>query len=216
MPCFYCDMITGTAQLASDEDGDGFSSLPGCLNGQDCNDTDPAIRPGAPDFMLGDRVDNDCDGSIDEDPITTCYRDEDGDGFGVAERPLPVAVDAACPSGTVPAGTTAATDCDDADADVFPGQTAWFNTSRCTPGGPVPPGGLCWDYNCDGVEQQRWPRPASCLAILGRCNDQGWSLLDGVVVPACGQPGAWTQCANVLGLGCLPGATISRPVQECH
>ena len=215
-PCFACDLVTGAARLASDEDGDGFSSLPGCENGQDCDDTDPAIHPGAPDFMLGDGRDNDCDGAIDEDPITTCYRDEDGDGFGVAAGAVPVAVGAACPAGTVPAGTTAQVDCDDADPDVFPGQSAWFTTSRCTAGEPPPPDGLCWDYNCDGVEEQRWPRPAACLGLLGECSDQGWSLLDGVLVPACGTRGAWTQCANVLGLGCVPGATISRPLQGCH
>jgi hypothetical protein len=43
----------------SDRDGDGFDSE--AAGGDDCNDDDPAIRPGAPD-PCGDGVDRDCDG----------------------------------------------------------------------------------------------------------------------------------------------------------
>ena len=41
-----------------DADGDGF------LQGDDCDDTDPTVHPGAKE--LCDAVDNDCDGAIDE------------------------------------------------------------------------------------------------------------------------------------------------------
>ncbi len=43
-----------------DQDGDGYSVADG-----DCDDTDPAIHPGASDVC--DEVDNDCDGAINED-----------------------------------------------------------------------------------------------------------------------------------------------------
>src|SRR5690606_131311 len=111
-PCFYCDLVTGTEQLAGDEDGDGFSSLHGCENGRDCDDTDARIHPGAPDFASGDGIDNDCDGNVDEDPITSCYADMDGDGFGAGE-PVIIAADSSCPRGTVPGGTSMRLDCDD-------------------------------------------------------------------------------------------------------
>lgn len=48
-----------------DCDGDGYSPAQG-----DCNDDDPLVNPEAYDF-LGDGVDNDCDGKVD-DPVLTC------------------------------------------------------------------------------------------------------------------------------------------------
>ena len=44
----------------------------------DCNDTRADIYPGATEIC--DLVDNDCDGPIDEDGLTTFYRDDDCDG----------------------------------------------------------------------------------------------------------------------------------------
>jgi hypothetical protein len=51
------DSMTGVC-LTPDADGDGVRQ---CDN--DCNDTNPAIHPGAPE--LCDGQDNDCDGIID-------------------------------------------------------------------------------------------------------------------------------------------------------
>ena len=91
----------------TDEDGDGFGGTlveePGCdpeadgytPDGDDCDDADPNVFPGAPDSCNGDGLDNDCDGQIDEDA------DADGDGF---ESEL-------CDGD----------DCNDEDVNVFPG-----------------------------------------------------------------------------------------------
>ena len=91
-----------------DADGDGF------LEAEDCDDEDAGAYPGAPE--LCDGVDNDCDDEIDEsaEDATTFYQDGDGDGFGDD-----AATGSACeaPSGFVDVGG----DCDDADADAFPG-----------------------------------------------------------------------------------------------
>lgn len=50
---------TDTAELPRDRDGDGV------FDGEDCNDRDRHVYPGAPDGW--DDVDNDCDGVVDAD-----------------------------------------------------------------------------------------------------------------------------------------------------
>lgn len=217
--CHACDPTSGTVRLI-DADGDGFA--PGdCEGGGDCDDANPSIHPGAVDVSVpGNGVDDDCDGRIDEDPVGTCLRDTDRDGFGARDGSITVMPGVACPVGFVPAppdstATALVLDCDDGDPDVFPGQTAWFTVSRCE--GGVSVSGPCWDYDCNGVEEQHWPRPAACLSILGRtCSDEGWSLASGLVVPACGASGTWTTCSDLLGLGCLPDTLGRTRTQECH
>ncbi len=63
-----------------DSDGDGF------FTPNDCDDSDPAIHPGATETC--DNVDNDCDGFIDEG-IFLWYIDADADGFGDPSTPAP-------------------------------------------------------------------------------------------------------------------------------
>lgn len=53
------------APICTDADGDGFFAQSGCNTARDCRDNDGQIFPGAPE-ICGDRVDNDCDGQIDE------------------------------------------------------------------------------------------------------------------------------------------------------
>lgn len=80
-----------------DGDGDGDDPL---TEGGDCNDTDPAIHPGATE-IVGNLVDDDCDGLADEDGQdnpSTNDGDSDGDGVSVA-----------------------AGDCDDNDMTIKPG-----------------------------------------------------------------------------------------------
>lgn len=46
----------------------------------DCDDEDDAVHPGAIDIC--NRIDDDCDGTVDEDGNETIYADADGDGWG--------------------------------------------------------------------------------------------------------------------------------------
>ena len=100
-----------TSSRACDQP-EGWAAVTG-----DCDDTDSAVNPDADEVCNG--VDDDCDGQTDDDSATdrsTWYADADGDGFGAADYALE-ACDA--PSGYVEDDT----DCDDSDADTWPGAT---------------------------------------------------------------------------------------------
>ena len=111
---------TDCAVDSGDEDADGVRSTE--FGGPDCDDADAAVNPAATE--LCNTVDDDCDGTIDEDDAadaSTWYADADGDGHGDASAP---SVACAAPSGTVADDT----DCDDTDAAVSPAATELCNT----------------------------------------------------------------------------------------
>ena len=117
-----------TTDCMNDEDGDGYGddAASGAVTaGTDCNDTDSAISPSEPEVC--DSVDNDCDGTIDEDDASdaaTWYADADGDGFGDASS-----TDVSCSAAT--GYLSDATDCDDADEDTYPGAASSDSTTDC-------------------------------------------------------------------------------------
>ncbi len=81
-------------------------------NSEDCDDTENISYPGADEIC--DELDNDCDGTVDEDVQMTVYADLDDDGYGDPNEPILV-----CTPG--PNQSTNASDCDDNDPGVHPG-----------------------------------------------------------------------------------------------
>ena len=144
-----------------DADGDGF------FEDEDCDDSDPAVYPGA--VELCDGFDNDCDEEIDEDDASnaaTWYGDADGDGYGDD-----AATSVACeqPSGTSAEGG----DCDDDDDAIHPGAPE----DDCTD--PV-------DYNCDGsvgyadADEDGWAACEDCDDADAAVNPDATEVCDGI------------------------------------
>ncbi|MBM4392138.1 MAG: FG-GAP repeat protein [Deltaproteobacteria bacterium] len=107
-----CDGFAGTI----DNDGDGYRAC------EECDDGDAAVNPVASEVCDG--VDNDCEGTVDEDATDalTWYVDSDGDGYGHRWRST-----AACdrPLGHV----TDNTDCDDDTRTTYPGAAETCTTA---------------------------------------------------------------------------------------
>lgn len=96
----------------ADRDGDGFPAS------VDCDDTRASVNPDvAADICNG--LDDDCDQSVDEDPDLTWYPDADFDGFGEAGSGGSEACTFDAPDGE--AWATNDADCNDEDANTFPG-----------------------------------------------------------------------------------------------
>ncbi|MDA3864281.1 MAG: MopE-related protein [Deltaproteobacteria bacterium] len=115
--------VLNTYYRDSDSDGYGLTtdatqacSLPTgfAINIGDCDDSDNEKFPGNPEVC--DSKDNNCDGQIDEGVLTTYYRDNDDDDYGLSTD-----TSEAC---SLPAGfATDNGDCDDGDNQKYPGNT---------------------------------------------------------------------------------------------
>ncbi|MCB9743666.1 MAG: hypothetical protein H6740_13785 [Alphaproteobacteria bacterium] len=110
----------------SDGDGDGFGApdqpVEACAQPEgavadntDCDDNNNTIHPGADEYC--DDLDHDCNGTPDDAyavDAPTAYADLDGDGYGDPEGEV---IACETPFGFVSDDT----DCDDSDADTYPG-----------------------------------------------------------------------------------------------
>jgi hypothetical protein len=173
-----------------DADGDGYAL------GNDCDDDDAAVHPGATEVCNG--VDDDCDGGVDigaTDP-STWYPDADGDGFG--------AVAGAVSGCDAPEGFVAATgDCDDTSGAVSPAAAEVCNG---------------FDDDCDGLVDSADPALA-LLTTTGTldlvycwpaesCSTVAWPLEpDGTWVVG-DTTGTWTWVACTGAIAMIGGNTV--------
>jgi hypothetical protein len=158
---FYADAdgdLHGDAsvEIQACEAPEGYVASPA----DDCDDADPTTFPGAGERCDG--VDNDCDGSVDEDVLDTWYADADGDSYG---DPDSVIEDCNPPANS----SSNDLDCDDAEAASYPG-----NTEICDE----------LDNNCDGQVDEG-------VTTTFYADDDGDGYGDGGDLEACEQPSGY-------------------------
>ena len=169
----------GCALLYEDGDYDNWGTeqscvCPGTLGyaglGGDCDDSKPAINPGAQE-LCGDDVDNDCDDGTDEDGALGCvtrYRDEDEDTFGVTG-------DGQCGCEAVePYTALLQGDCNDSDPQITPIHPELCDIKDNNCNGQVDEGvQLTWFKDNDGDDFGGTTTSLSCEAPEGFAADSG-------------------------------------------
>ncbi len=148
----------------------------------DCDDGCATCNPAVPADTTCDSKDDDCSGKADEDAtLSTYYLDCDGDKLAASTSGQRSACAAPAPvrgcSWTTTAPTAAdVTDCNDGNADVRPGQRAYFTTAIAGAAAAVD-----FDYNCDGSEaHEKFPLCDGTPCVVGtRCVDEA--------LPGCGR-----------------------------
>ncbi|MCV0367794.1 MAG: putative metal-binding motif-containing protein, partial [Nitrosopumilus sp.] len=145
---------TITINIFNDVDGDGYLAAP---NGNDCDDNNSAINPGATE-IFGDAIDNNCDGVVDNG-----FTDGDSDGY--VEETLNV--------------LPGFTDCDDNNSAINPGATEVFDGIDNNCDGVVDEGFT--DFDMDGyATTTAGPQAIDCDDNNSAINPGATEVFDGI------------------------------------
>ncbi len=175
------DSVEGNASWYPDGDGDGVGDpnatpTQGCnpptgsvRDGNDCDDADASIFPGADELCNG--IDDDCDGTADDftiDPLTW-YADGDEDGHG---GELDVQIVCVQPDGYLAQNT----DCDDANAAVNPDQVEVCNgidddCDTLIDDADVPADPSLWYADTDADDHGTGSAVSACVAPAGNTDN---------------------------------------------
>jgi hypothetical protein len=110
-------------------------------------------------------------------------------------------------------------DCYDLNASAYPGQTAYFTTTRGTSAQGNDAGGNTWnsyDYDCDGTSDPEYPSLGSCATCTGvkicSISSSGAAGWVGSTVPACGASATYVSDPG----SCTEAPPCSSPSPDCQ
>lgn len=194
-----CNGVIDENTVNYDDDGDGYCESGDCVNTnntqRDCNDAAVGAFPGNKETCDASNVDNDCDGEWNEKDAPGCtkyYKDQDGDGFGGKTSTS----ECWCAPGNAPFTGATNNDCLDTNANVRPGQTAYFTEDR---------GDNSFDYNCDGVQEKQYRGVTTgcqpeIISQICDVSNGAWQSKE----PACGVAGSYLdECDTSIDAICL-------------
>ena len=152
-------------QTCTDADKDGYYKENGCGGTQDCNDNDLSINPGAAE-ICGDSVDQDCDGKDEACLPDAADVDDDGDGYSENQG-----------------------DCNDRNADIFPGAVEICDSLDNDCDGSVDEGNVC--LTCTDSDGDGYYMESGCGTLID-CNDKDEDI----------NPGAAEICGDGVDQDC--------------
>jgi len=195
-----CGLLITSADLDARLDADNDGHVATVHGGDDCDDSQASIHPGATE--LCDGADDDCNGTIDDDAAdaSTWMQDADGDGYG---RPDVTVDSCSAPQGYIALDANPP-DCDDGDASINPGaaEVCDGKDQNCNDQSDEGLSGVYYadtdgdSYGDPDVSVDGCPKDETWVSQAGDCADDDAAI----------HPGATEICGNDIDEDCSDAA----------